>query len=321
MNRWTAAAAIGILAAAPAGAADRDILRVVGSSSLFPFSSAVAEAFRRGSPFRAPVVESTGTGGGFKIFCAGVGLNTPDIVTASRPILPAEAGACRANGVSALAEVALGHGAVVLAQARGGAAMALTRRHLWLGLARQVPVGGRLAANPHRRWSDVDPTLPDTPIRVYGPPPTSGTRDVFAQVALEGGCSAFRQVRDLPAEKHREACESLREDGAYVEVGEDDEMAIRRVAADKEALAVVEFGAVLRHGNLVRGVPVEGIVPTAESIGLGNYPLARDLYLYVKKDHLGSVPGLGKFVEEFSSPAAIGPEGYLLPLGLVPLAR
>lgn len=300
-------------------AADRQAVRVVGSSSLYAFAAAVAENLRGTTRFRAPVIESTGTGGGFKAFCAGVGLGTPDIAAASRPITAAESDLCKANGVTGIEAVRLGHDGVVLAHSRGVPAFALTRRQVWLALAKRVPVDGQLAPNPHRRWKDVDPSLPDLPIRVYGPPPTSGTRDVFVQVAMEGGCEAFRPVRDLPADQRREACGHFREDGAFVEVGEDDELAARKVAADREALAVVGFGALRRHANLLVGLPLEGVAPNPDTIAAGTYPLARSVFLYVKKDHLGVVPGLAEYLNLFTSPAAIGPDGYLVPLGLVPL--
>jgi phosphate transport system substrate-binding protein len=312
-------AALFLALVATAAKADERAVRVVGSSSLFPFATSVAEALRRASPFKAPVVESMGTGGGFKAFCAGVGLGTPDIATASRPITAFEREVCRAAGVANIQEIRIGHGGVVLVRSRGAAAFALTRRQIWLALARQVVKDGKLVPNPHRRWRDVDASLPDEPIRVHGPPPTSGTRDLLAQVAMEGGCSSFRLVRDLAPEARREACEHIREDGVYIDSGEDDDRIVRRAAADRESVAIVDFGALRRHGNLVQGIAVEEIAPTPETIAAGSYPLSRDLYLYVKPDHLNSVRGLAEYLREFTSAAAIGPDGYLVPLGLVPL--
>lgn len=305
--------------ALPADAADVRAVRVVGSSSLFPFATTVAEALRRTSVFRAPVVESMGTGGGFKAFCSGVGLDTPDIALASRPITPFEVETCRAGGVGNPQEIRIGHGGVVLVRPRGGAVMSLTRRHIWQALARQVPKDGKLVPNPYRHWHEIDAGLPDTPIRVYGPPPTSGTRDLLAQVAMEGGCSVFRLVRDLPPDRRREVCEHIREDGAYIEAGEDDDQIVRRTAADRGAVAVVDFGALRRHGNLVQGIALEEVAPSPETIAAGSYPLSRDLYLYVKDEHLNSVPGLVEYVKEFTSAPAVGSDGYLVPLGLVPL--
>ena len=225
------------------GTAAAETLRevhVVGSSTLYPFATVAAEAFAGTTEYEAPVVVATGTGGGFKMFCSGVGLSTPDIVTASRPMTADELALCAANGVGEIDRHAIGYGGIVVAEPRKAGAQGrgvtnLTRRQLWLALAKTVPVSGVLVANPYTRWNQIDPALPDRPIRVYGPPPTSGTRDIFAEVVMEGGCSAFRNVQELSAEDRREICEHFREDGVFVEAGENDDLAVRRMADDDQS--------------------------------------------------------------------------------------
>ncbi len=299
-------------------------VHVVGSSTLYPFVTVAAEAFAGTTEHEAPVVEATGTGGGFKLFCSGIGLSTADIVTASRPMTAEELALCAANGVGEIDRHAIGYGGIVVVEprkagAQGRGVMNLTRRHLWLALAKTVPVGGVLAANPHTRWNQIDPTLPDRPIRVYGPPPTSGTRDIFAEVVMEGGCSAFRTVQELSAEDRREICEHFREDGVFVEAGENDDFAVRRMADDDQSMGIVGYNALRRHGNLVVGIPLEGVRPDAYTIASGSYPVSRELSLYVKTAHFASVPSLEAFVAELTSKAAIGEDGYLAEIGLIPV--
>lgn len=303
-----------------AEAGSRDVVRIVGSSTVFAFAATVAEAIGRTTEFKAPVIEATGTGGGFKLFCAGIGIDTPDIVTASRPMTADERALCAANGVKDvdISVHGIGFDGVALVESRKGGDLPLTRRQLWLALARMVPVEGKLVPNPHTRWNEVDATLPDRPIRVYGPPPTSGTRDVFAEVVMEGGCSAFRALRGLGEEERREACEHMREDAVYVEAGEDDDMVVRRMSGDDEAIGIVGYNALLRHAHLVKGLALEGVVPDADTIASGDYPVSRELYLYVKTPHFNVVPGLSAYLKEFTGDTALGEDGYLAGIGLVP---
>jgi len=322
--RWPPLVAVLVLAAGAAGAESRREAHVVGSSTLYPFVAVVAEAFAGTTDNEAPVIESTGTGGGFKLFCAGLGLDTPDVVTASRPMTQNERALCAARGVGEIARYPIGYGGVVMVEARqagatGGGAMNLTRRQLWLALAKMVPVDGVLTANPYTRWSQIDPALPDRPIRVYGPPPTSGTRDIFAEVVMEGGCSAFRNVQDLAPAARREACEQFREDGVFVEAGENDDLAVRRIADDPQSMGIVGYNALRRHAHLLAGIPLEGVRPDVETIASGSYPVSRELSLYVKTRHLDTVPSLAEFVREITSEAAIGDDGYLVEIGLIPL--
>jgi phosphate transport system substrate-binding protein len=325
MNRRPLALAAALLVATlygggPTRAADpaRDQALIVGSSSVFPLATAVAERVSRLSDLKAPLVEATGTGGGFKRFCAGIGLDTPDLVTASRRITAEERATCDANGVTDVQEVFLGRDGVVLARSWRTDFAPLTRRDLWLALAKSIPDDWRPLANPNGRWSDISPTLPALPIKVYGPPPTSGTRDTLAEVVMDPGCVAFPLARDLPPTARDELCRHFREDGAYVEAGEDDEMIVRRLSNDPDALGFIGYATLRHNEHLLSAVPLEGVSATAETIATGTYPLTRSLYLYVKLAHLPLVPGMGRFIEHFTSEEAIGPEGYLTVLGLIP---
>lgn len=307
---WTGAAA---------RAEPRDQVRIVGSSTIFPFAATVAETLARTTAHKAPFLEATGTGGGFKVFCAGLGLATPDMIMASRSMTGAEREICAKAAVGEVREIPIGYDGIVLVRSRGAGTLRLTRRHLWLALAQRVPVNGRLAENPYQRWSEVDPWLPDEPIRVYGPPPTSGTRDVLVSVVMNGGCSAFRQVRELEPDQRRDVCAHMREDGVFIEAGEDDDMVVRRLIGETGAVGIVGFNALRRHAHLVQGLPLEGVAPAFDAIRTGAYPLSRRLYLYLKAEHLGTVPGLKAYVKEFTGEAAVGEDGYLTGLGLIPL--
>jgi len=325
LRQWLPLVAILMLVAGAAAAESRQEVHVVGSSTLYPFVAVVAEAFAGTTDNEAPVIEATGTGGGFKLFCAGLGLNTPDIVTASRPMTADEEALCAANGVGEIARYTIGFGGVAVVGGRQAGTkrtgtMNLTRRQLWLALSKTVPVGGKLVANPYTRWRQIDPALPDRPIRIYGPPPTSGTRDIFAEVVMEGGCSAFRNVQDLATPERREICEHFREDGVFVEAGENDDLAVRRISGDSESMGIVGYNALRRHAHLIVGIPLEGVRPDLETIASGSYPVSRQLSLYVKNAHLDTVPSLAAFVREITSEAAIGQDGYLVEIGLIPLS-
>lgn len=300
-----------------ADAAGTGAIRIVGSSSMYAFLAEAAEDFGRDTPFRAPVIEATGTGGGFKTFCAALDLGSPDLVAASRPITPIEREQCRANAVTEVAEIRIGSDGVVLVQSREGRAFGLSRAALARALVRRVPQGNGTVPNPAKTWAEAAPGLPDLPIRVYGPPPTSGTRDVFVDLVMEPGC----EMPPAAGAERRRRCGAIREDGAFVEAGEDDELLARRLLDDPGAVAVVGFGALRRHRDRLRGLAVDGVVPDMETLEARTYPLVRPLYLYVKTAHLVRMPELGEFLERVVSPAMIGPEGRLQALGLVPLGE
>ena len=306
--------------AAPAQA--RDQIRVVGSSTVFPFSTAVAEQFGRTSDFPTPVIESTGSGGGFKLFCGGVGLEHPDVANASRRIKASEVATCAANGVTEIVEVEIGYDGIAIANAKRAPRYRLSLEQIFRGLAKQVPVDGKLVPNPYHRWSEVDPSLPDEPIEVLGPPPTSGTRDAFVELAMEGGAKAIPMLAELRAKDEKAfqaVAHAIREDGAYVEAGENDNLIVQKLEANPHALGIFGFSFLDQNGDKVQGSVVEGAEPTFENIASGRYVVSRSLYFYVKKAHVGVVPGLREYVAEFTSEKAVGDEGYLADKGLIPL--
>ncbi|HRP87238.1 MAG TPA: substrate-binding domain-containing protein [Gammaproteobacteria bacterium] len=311
------AALLAALAALAAAGAPRGHVVVAGSSTVFPFAAAVAER----APRPGPLVLPMGTGAGIAWFCEGLGPATPDVVLASRPMTPTEASACRVAGVTPLDAVPVGRDGIVLASAPGHPIAALSLAELWLAVARRVPDprgGSGWVPNPHARWSEIRADLPDLPIRVLGPPATSGTRDALSSLALRPACEAA--LADSPrADAERRACGEIRRDGAWVDAGENDDVLAARLGSDPAALGVVGYGALLRNAGRVRGVCFDGACPTAASISAGDYPLARTLYLYFKPAHRGFVPGLEAFVAGFRAPDAVGVEGWLTRLGLVPL--
>jgi len=303
----------------------RDQIRIVGSSTVYPFATAVAENFGKTTGFKTPVVESTGSGGGLKLFCAGVGEEHPDITNASRAIKKSEIERCAKNGVADITEVKVGYDGIVLANAKNAPTMKVTRKQLFLALAKDVPAGeGKLQPNPYNTWKDVDPSLPDVKIEVLGPPPTSGTRDAFAELALEGGCKKFdwiKAIKKQDKKKYKAICHSVREDGAYVEAGENDVLIVRKLEANPDAFGVFGYSFLDQNGDKVQGSLVDGVEPTFENIAEGKYPVSRPLFFYVKKAHVGAVPGMKEYLAEFTSEKAWGDEGYLSEKGLIPMPK
>jgi phosphate transport system substrate-binding protein len=314
-----AAAAI----AAPADA--REQIRIVGSSTVYPFTTAVAEEFKRSSSFKAPIVESTGTGGGLKLFCGGVGVTHPDIANASRRIKQSEVDLCAKNGVKAITEIKIGYDGIVIANAKGAPRYPVTLQQLFLALAKQVPSpGGELVPNPNKTWKDVDAKLPNVKIEVLGPPPTSGTRDAFNELVIEGGCNTFpklKAIKDQDEARYKQICLAVREDGAYIEAGENDNLIVQKLVANPNALGVFGFSFLDQNTDRIHGNPVDGVEPTFENIASGKYPVSRPLYIYVKNAHVDPVPGIREFVAEFTSEKAIGDEGYLTERGLIPAPK
>jgi phosphate transport system substrate-binding protein len=320
ISRFVLAALVAAAFAAPAHA--RDQIRIVGSSTVFPFSTAVAESFGRAGGFKTPVVESTGTGGGIQLFCSGNGLDTPDIANASRRIKPGELDTCTKNGVKDVIEVKIGYDGIVLANSKKHARFDLTKEQIFRALAKQVPIDGKLTPNPYRLWSDVDPKLPKEKIEVLGPPPTSGTRDAFVELALEGGAEAFPMLKEMKAKDEKAfkaIAHAVREDGVYVEAGENDNLIVQKIETNPAALGVFGFSFLDQNTDKVQGSLVGGVEPTFENIAGGKYGISRSLFFYVKKSHIGQVPGLKEYMAEFTSDGAFGEEGYLADKGLIPL--
>lgn len=337
-------------------AAARDSISVVGSSTVYPFATVVAERFGKATDFKAPKVESTGSGGGLKLFCRGVGVATPDITNASRRIKSSEFEQCQENGVKEIIEVLIGYDGIVLANAKGSDPMALSRKDIYMALAKLVPgPDGKLIENPHKTWKDVNSALPASKIEVLGPPPTSGTRDAFAELALEGGA---RQVADIDALYKMKADQvdeiqvmvgklgveaawaaalqskgnkakgkdvvkiigrSVREDGAYIEAGENDNLIVNKLVANSNALGIFGFSFLDQNSDKVQGSIIDGEEPSFDAIANGEYKVSRPLYFYVKKAHIGTVPGIQEFLNMFVSEDTIGPDGYLIDKGLIPL--
>ncbi len=295
----------------------RDQIRIVGSSTVYPFATVVAENFGRDTEFPTPVIESTGSGGGLKLFCQGVGDEHPDITNSSRRIKASEVELCATNGVAGVHEVIVGFDGIVLANAMGAAELDLTREQLWEALAKDIVVDGEVVPNPHTNWSDIDPSLPDAQIEVLGPPPTSGTRDAFVELVMEEGCSGA--VDGLDEETAETVCATMREDGAFVEAGENDNLIVQKLEANPAALGIFGFSFLDQNRDVVQGSLIEGVEPTFDSIADGDYPVSRSLYFYVKTAHVGLIPGLQEYVMEFVSDGATGEDGYLADRGLIPL--
>ena len=300
----------------------RDYLAAVGSSTVYPFATVVAESFGRRTVFKTPKIEATGSGGGFKQFCAGVGIGFPDLTSASRRIKPTEHRRCIENGVEVV-EVPFGYDGIVLANAVSAPPFRLTRQQVWLALAEQVPdETGQLIENPYRRWSDIQPGLPDTAIIVLGPPPTSGTRDALVELVMEAGCRevpAIERLRQNDPVAFRALCHTIREDGAFVEVGESDNLVVQKLYTNPDALGLFGFNFLSQNAEKVRAAHIDGETASFAAIASGRYPVSRRLYFYVKVAHVDMLPGLREFVFEFTSERAWGDEGYLTDRGLVPL--
>ena len=323
MIRKLLAFTVFIWAAVSSPADARDQIRIVGSSTVFPFATTVAERFGRASGFKTPIVESTGSGGGLKLFCAGVGDGYPDIANASRRIKKSEFKQCAKNNITDIVEVKIGYDGIVLANSTRSDRMELSLRDIYMALTKQVPAGdGKFIDNPFKTWEQVNPDLPAIKIKVLGPPPTSGTRDAFVELAMEGGCMTFPWIEALKKtdkERYKAVCHGLREDGAYVEAGENDNLIIQKLETNPKSLGIFGFSFLDQNADKVHGVKVAGVEPTFVNISSGTYPVSRSLYMYVKKIHVGKIPGIEEYLAEFSSDRAMGDEGYLADKGLIPM--
>jgi phosphate transport system substrate-binding protein len=315
---------VGTLCAADAALA-RDQIRIVGSSTVYPFTTAVAEQFGKSGGGKTPVVESTGTGGGMKLFCAGVGVTHPDLTNASRAIKKGEFEDCQKNGVKDIVEIKVGIDGLVLAQSKAGPSLVLTRKHVFQALAEMVPdKDGKLVANPYKNWSDIDASLPNIKIEVLGPPPTSGTRDSFHELYMEKGAEAFESLKALKgtdAKAFDKVWKSIRKDGAYVEAGENDNVIVQKLEGNKNAVGIFGFSFLEENIAKLKGAKIEGVDPDFDTISSGKFKGARPLFVYVKKQHVGVIPGIDKFVAEFVSEKAMSKDGYLARKGLVALPK
>ena len=315
--------AVSALALFAGPALARDQIRIVGSSTVYPFTTTVAENFGKTSGMKTPVVESTGTGGGMKLFCAGAGEDTPDMTNASRRIKKSEFEDCAKNGVTDIVEIKVGFDGLSIAASKDAPDMKLTKQQIFLALAKQVPdKDGKLVDNPNKMWSDIDASLPKEKIEVLGPPPTSGTRDSFMELGMEPGAAKFKSLEDLKkadVKAYDAVWKSIREDGAYVEAGENDNLIVQKLQANPAALGIFGYSFLEENGKTIKGTEIEGVLPSYDSISSGDYKMSRPLYIYVKKQHVGQVPGMAEFVAEYVSPAALGTDGYLADKGLITL--
>jgi phosphate transport system substrate-binding protein len=320
MKRLLIAASLVALTAAPALA--RDQIRIVGSSTVYPFTTAVAEQFGKTSGMKTPVVESTGTGGGFKLFCAGVGEAHPDFTNASRAIKKGEFEDCANNGVTEVVEIKVGFDGLAVANSTNGPEVKLTKQQIFLALAKQIPdKDGKLIANPYTMWNEIDPSLPAQKIEVYGPPPTSGTRDSFVELVMEPGAESFESLKELKksdSKAFEAVWKSMREDGLFVEAGENDNLIVQKLVGNTNAFGIFGFANVAENAQ-IRGLAIDGVAPTIDTIASGEYKVARPLFVYAKKQHVGVIPGMAEFVAEFTSEKTTGEDSYLTEKGLIAL--
>ncbi len=319
-------AALALLAPSLSWSSDiRDSISIVGSSTVYPFATVVAEQFGKTTSYKTPKIEATGSGGGFKLFCAGVGTQHPDITNGSRRIKQSEVDQCRDNGVSEIVEVKLGYDGIVLANAKTAASIVLTRKEIFLALAKDVPDPSgkeQLVSNPYISWQDINPALPAIRIEVMGPPPTSGTRDAFVELAMETGAKGFEWINVLSkSDKNRfkSISHTLREDGAYVEVGENDNLIVQKLLTNPNSFGIFGYSFLDQNSDRIQGAQIEGYEPSFENIEEGKYSVTRPLYLYVKKAHVGVIPGISEFLAELSSERTWGTEGYLTDKGMIPM--
>jgi phosphate transport system substrate-binding protein len=320
---FTAAALIASVAFAGAASA-RDQIKIVGSSTVFPYMQAAAEEYANKSGKPAPVVESTGTGGGFKVFCGGIGPDFPDISNASRAIKESEVKLCADNGVVDITEAKIGFDGLTIAADNQGAEMDLTKEQLYKALAAELPDGkGGFVANPNKKWSDIDKSLPDNAITVFGPPPTSGTRDAFVELVMEPGCAkgeGMEALKKSDEKKFKEVCTRMRQDGPFIEAGENDNLIVQRLEADKNAVGIFGYSFLYENSDKLKASKIEGVAPTEETIADSSYPISRPLFFYVKNAHRDVIPGLKEFLAEATSEEAMGEDGYMFERGLTPLS-
>ncbi len=323
MNKSVLLISSAVLASTITGnAAARDNISIVGSSTVYPFATVVAERFGKTSDFNTPKIEATGSGGGLKLFCSGIGVQTPDITNSSRRIKASEHEMCKNNGVTDVVEVLIGYDGIAVANSVNAQQLDMGTKDLFLALAQKVPNpdgSESLVENPYQQWSEINPALPAIDIEVLGPPPTSGTRDAFAELAMEGGCSQFELIKNLDKALFKSTCHSMREDGAYIEAGENDNLIVQKLEANPDALGIFGFSFLEQNSDKVQSSIIDGSIADFDAIADGDYVISRPLYFYVKAQHVGTVPGIAEYLAEFTSEQAWGEDGYLADKGMIPL--
>ncbi len=303
----------------------RDQIYVVGSSTVYPFATVVAETFGKKTEYKVPKIESTGSGGGMKLFCKGLGTNHPDITNASRRVKKGEFIKCQDNGID-FVELKVGYDGIVIANSKKSPQLNVTKRQLFLALGKMIPEGnkegGKLVDNFNTKWSDIDPNLPNIKIEVLGPPPTSGTRDAFNELAIEGGCKTFPELKAIKKQdkkKYKALCRGIREDGAFIEAGENDNLIVQKLTENENAFGVFGFSFLMENESIIQGSLVEGKAPTMENIADKSYGVSRPLYVYIKSAHVDIIPGIREFLNEFTHEDTWGPGGILEERGLIPM--
>lgn len=307
---------VSLLAVVSLNAIARDNILIVGSSTVYPFTTVVAERLGKQTGF-TPVVESTGTGGGMKLFCGGVGTNTPDLTNASRAIKKSEAEMCASNGVTPI-EMKVGYDGIVLANSRDSARLEISPRHVYMALAKTV----NGAPNPYTHWGQIDPSLPNVEIQVLGPPPTSGTRDAFVELLMEKGCNSFPEIKELKKtdkKAYKTLCHEMRSDGHFIEAGENDSLIVNHLRAEPNAFGIFGFSFLDQNQDLIQGSIIDGVEPTFDNIANSSYPVSRALYVYIKKEHTTVFPHIVNFVEVYLSEEMAGDYGLLSDRGLIPM--
>ena len=296
------------------GGGSRDQIRIVGSSTVFPFAKAVSENFVNSNSFKAPVLESTGTGAGMSLFCSGVGADTPDIENASRRMKASEFELCQTNGVTDIVEINIGIDGIAIAQSKEGPSFTLTPEQIYKAIAAK-PFGKE---NTSKNWSDVDASLPSIAISVYGPPSTSGTRDALTELIMEVGCktdAATKALKESDKDAYESICHDIRSDGPYLDAGENDNLIVQKLKSNPKALGIFGYSFLEENLDTVRGIAISGVEPAYDAIASGQYPGARPLYIYVKKQHIGVIPGIQEFITEFVKAGTR--DGYLVKAGLI----
>ena len=299
----------------------RDQIKIVGSSTVYPYATVVAEKFGKGGKFKTPVIESTGTGGGMKLFCAGVGANHPDITNASRAIKPKEKTLCEKNGVTDIIEIVVGNDGISFAHSVNSPDADFTKEQLWRALAAKVDVDGKLVENPYKKWSDIDSSLPNKKIEILVASPTSGTRDAWNSLVMAKGCTkTAKSIYEADGKKAKKECVKIREDGYAVEAGENDTLIVQKLTSNPDAYGFFGYSYLVANKDKIKASAVNGVKPSLQGIQDYSYPIARPLFFYVKKAHVGVIPGIEEFLKEFTSKKAMSNRGYLAQIGLVPLA-
>ncbi|MDX8381708.1 MAG: substrate-binding domain-containing protein [Ghiorsea sp.] len=303
-----------------------DNIQIVGSSTVYPFSSYTAEALGATGKFKTPVVESTGSGGGMKLFCAGAGMDTPDFTNASRRMKAKEFKKCQKNGVKEITEMVVGYDGIAIAQSKKAPTIALSRKDMMLAVAAEVPnkAGTALIDNPYHFWNEINPKLPHRAIRVYGPPASSGTRDAFEDMILKHltkHIDAYTKLYKADKKKNKayKKFHKVRQDGVYIPSGENDNLIVQKLARDTDALGIFGYSYLEENSDSIAPAIIDGVIPTPSTISGHTYPLSRSLYFYIKKSHIGKVKGMMEYANLFMSNQMIGEDGECTDIGLISL--